>query len=97
LTTENLRGKVFGRATKGVGAVAVLHVHLAQTEIAQRNMAGVIKQDVLWLEVAVDDVERVKVLECEEKLGSIEARAILAEPLLLLQVMEQLSSVDEPE
>jgi hypothetical protein len=42
-----------------VGAVLILHVQLAKTEIAECNMSGVIEENVLWLEITVDNVETV--------------------------------------
>ena len=39
--------------------VFILHVELAETEIAKSNVSSVIKQNVFWLQVTVDDVETV--------------------------------------
>jgi len=46
-------------ATHTVCLVLVLHVELAQTEIAQSNVTSVVEQDVLGLQVSVNDVEAV--------------------------------------
>ena len=40
-----------------ISPVFILHVQLAKTKITQSDVSSVIKQDVLRLEVAVDDVE----------------------------------------
>ena len=58
-------------------------------------MAGIVQQDVLGLEVAVDHVELVQVFESQQKLCAVEARPHLVEPLFSLEVVEELSAVDE--
>jgi hypothetical protein len=92
---QDLGREVLGRAAERVRAVAVLHVDLAEAKVAERDVAVVVQQDVLRLEVAVHDVERVQVLEHEEELRAVEARVLLAEALLLLQVVEELAAVDQ--
>jgi hypothetical protein len=39
------------RIPRTVGGVFLGHVQLAKTEIAKRDMPGVIKQDVLWFQI----------------------------------------------
>lgn len=56
---HNVRGKV-----PTVGLVFVLHVQLTQAKVAKRDMASVIEENVLGLQVTVDDVESVETLEC---------------------------------
>ena len=58
-------------------------------------MAVVIKQDVLGFEITVDNVELVQRLQRQQELGTVETSAILVEPVLALQVMEQLSTIDK--
>jgi hypothetical protein len=58
-------------------------------------VAIVIKKDVLWLEITVHHVESVQVFESKEQLGAVETTALLTKALLLLQVVEEFSSVDE--
>lgn len=48
---EDLRSKVLGCTTERVGHLRILHVELAQTEIAKCDMAGVVEQDVLRLQI----------------------------------------------
>lgn len=78
-----------------VRAVFVLHVQLAQTEIAQRNVTCVIEQNVLGLQITVNDIESVQALQCAKQLSGIESCAVDVESLLFLQVVEQLASVDK--
>lgn len=75
--------------------VLVLHVELAETKVTKGNVTSVIQQDILWLQVAVDDIEAVQTLESAEQFGSIEAGAVDVETLLFLEVMEQLTTIDE--
>lgn len=58
-------------------------------------MSSVVKKNVLWLQVAVDDVKAMQALQSTQKLGSIESRTINVESLLLLQMMEKLATIDE--
>lgn len=60
-------------------------------------MACVIKQNVLRLQVSVNDVEAVQTLECAQKFSCVESRSVDIESLLLLQVVEQFSSIDKCE
>jgi hypothetical protein len=78
-----------------VCAVLILHVKLAETEIAKGNMARVVEKNVLGLQITVNNVEAVQTLQCAEKLSGIESRTVDVEALLFLQVVEQLASVDE--
>ena len=47
-------------------------------------MAGIIKQDVLRLQVTIDDVEAMQTLQSTKELGCIESRAVDIESLLAL-------------
>lgn len=71
------------------------HVQLAQTEIAECNVARVIKENVLRFQVAVDDVESMQTFQSTKQLSCVESRSVDVETLLFLQVVKQLASVDE--
>ena len=47
--------------------------------------------------IPVDDVELMQVLERAQQLGGIEPAALLVEPTLALQVVKELSAIDEGE
>ena len=55
-----------------VGPVLVLHIELAKSEVAQGDVTGVIKQDILRLQIPVNDVEAMQTLQCTEKLCCVE-------------------------
>lgn len=54
-----------------------------------------VEQQVLWLQVAVDDVVRVQVVEGEGDLGSVELGDGVGEALGLAQQTEQLAALDK--
>jgi hypothetical protein len=49
----SLRSVNDAEARPTVGGILVRHVELAQTEITQCDMSGVIEQDVLWLQITI--------------------------------------------
>jgi hypothetical protein len=77
-----------------VGLLGLAHVQLAQAEIAQGDMTGVIEQYVLWLEIAIDDVEAVQMLERTQELCSIEPTPVLIKLPLTLEMIKELSTVN---
>ena len=58
-------------------------------------MSRIIKEDVFWFEIPVDNVETVKTFQSAKELSGIESRSIDIEALLTLQVVEKLSSIDK--
>ena len=56
MPAEDLRREVFRSSAERVGCVRVLHIELAQAEVAQGDVTGVVQQDVLRFEIAVSDV-----------------------------------------
>jgi hypothetical protein len=77
--------------------VLILHIQLAETEIAEGDVTGVIEEDVLGLEVTVDDLEAVQAFKRAQQLCSVEPGTVDVESLFSLQMVEQLSTVDECE
>ena len=59
------------------GALAMLR----EPEVSDFNVPVEVEEDVLGLEVAVDDVERVQVVERERDLGRVELRHWVGESL----------------
>jgi len=52
-----------------------------------------IQQNVFWLQIPVNNVQRVEILQSRDDFGGVEARPGLRESLFLLQMEEELSSV----
>ena len=88
LVVQDLRCKVFGSSAEGVGCIRIFHIQLAQTEVTQGDVSCVVEKDVLGLEITVDDIKLVKMLESEQKLGTVESSTTLIETLFTLQMME---------
>ena len=78
-----------------VGLILVLHVQLAQTEVAECNVTSVIEKNVLWLQITIDDVEAVQTLESTQKFCRVESRPVDVEALFFLQMVEQFSPIDK--
>lgn len=56
-------------------------------------MTGVVKEDVLRFQIAVDNLKPVKTFQCAEQLRGVETGTVDIEALFSLQVMEQLAAV----
>ena len=83
-------------AEGGRGSVE-LDVLLAQAEVGEDDVALLVEQDVLGLQVPVHDVEGVEVAQGAGDLGGVEARPRLQEASLPLQVVEELEETKRRE
>ena len=70
-----------------------MDVLLAKTEVGELNVAFVVDEDVLGLEVAVYDHVGVHVADGVRDLGRVEAHARLRKRALMRQVVEELAAV----
>ena len=69
MVADDLRRKVVGCPTQRPdGGVAVLR----EAEVRNLDVAVKVQEDILGLEIAVDDVERVKIVEGEGDLSGVE-------------------------
>lgn len=71
------------------------HVLLAESKVDQDDVALAGQQNVFGLEIAVDNIARVQVLKCKDKLGSIEPSPRLRERAFVLHMKEELASIHE--
>jgi len=69
LVQQHLRSKILGGSAESVGTSLAV---LGKTEVGKLQVAFIINEDILGLEITVDDVLRVKVLKHERHLGAIE-------------------------
>ena len=69
LVEEHFGGKILGRSTKRVGTSLTV---LGEAEIGKLEVTLLVDENVFGLQIAVDDVQRVKVLKHERHLGAIE-------------------------
>lgn len=68
---------------------------LGQAEVRDLQVALVVQDDVLRLQVTVNDSILMKAFKGTNELGSIEACPGLGEALLLSQMIEELPSIEE--
>lgn len=92
---DDLRCKVLGRSTEGVGAIALLDALLRQAEVRDAYVALAIEDDVLRLEVSVDDVTLVQGSDGVDHLSGVELGAVLRESLLAAEISEQFATVEK--
>jgi len=93
LAQKQLWRQVLGGSTEGVGLLVETHVDLAEAEVAQGDVALIVQENVLGLEVPVDDVHGVQGLDCRKKLADVELGSYQREPPGFLQVVEELATV----
>ena len=65
---------------------------LGEAEVCELEMSVLVEQEVLGLEVAVDDGQRVEVVEGGRDLGGVEQTGAVGELAGVAQVREQLTS-----
>lgn len=91
---QNLGRQVIGRATEGVG-LGVSFEHLSEAEVSQADVAILVHQNVLRLQVTVDDVLLVQVTQGHSDLDCVESGPLFVEPRDLPQVHEKLATTDK--
>jgi len=75
------------------GFLRFRHVQFAQSEITERNVPGIVQQDILGFQVAIDNIEPVKMFQRAKQLRGIEPAPVLIKLSFPLQMVEQLSAV----
>ena len=63
---QHLRSEVLGSAAHGPGP-PTSH-HFGDAEIDQADVAALVEENILWLDVSVDDIALVQIVEREEDL-----------------------------
>ena len=69
LGADNLGSEVVGCTTKSPGNIRNL---LGKSKISNFEMPVSVQEQVLWLEIAVDDVHAVEIVQCQCDFGSVE-------------------------
>jgi len=77
------------------GLLRLRHVQFAQPKITERNVPGVIQQNILGLQVAIDDIEPVEMFQRAKQLRGIEPAPVFVELSFPLQMIEELSTIYE--
>ena len=88
LALDHLRGEVVWGATEGVGLVAELHGILCETDVGDAHVALRVQEHILWLQVAVDDLQHVKVMQGGADFTGVQLGLGLGKAPGLLQVVE---------
>jgi len=88
-------GEVLWRAAKGVSVAVANDALLAKTEVRQLHVTICIEEDIFRLQISIDNTVLVEAFECAQDLSCIEDRPRLCEPALLLEVIEELPSIEE--
>ena len=92
---DNLWGQVLRRSTKAVRLVRLFDSLLRQAEISYSYMALRIQKNILWLEVPINDILLMKRLNSTNYFGCVQLCTRLIELLLLTQVGEEFTAVQE--
>ena len=92
---DNLWGKILWSTAESIGHAISRLLDFGQSEVCELQIALLIKQDILWLQVSVDDAVRVQVLQSQDDLSCIEARSILRKANLIAQMEEELAAIEE--
>ena len=91
---DDLWGQVFRSTTESGSGLAGVGEELCQTKVSQLNVAVLVDEHVLRLQVSMDDLMLVEDTDSEHELGSIELDSFLGEAFDLEQVGVQIASPD---
>ena len=75
-------GHILGGATNGVCLSVQSKRLLAQAKIRQQHVALSVQEAIFGLQIAVDNTERMQMLQRQHQLSNVEASHILREHLL---------------
>ena len=91
---QNLRSEVVRCTTECVSLLTVLK-NFSQTEISEAEVTVLVHQNVLWLEIAVNNLFVVEISNSEAHLHGIKSCILFREAGHLTEMREELSSTDE--
>jgi len=84
LVGDNLRRDIFRGATERPSSLLPNQL-LGKTKVSQLDVAGRIKEQVLWFEIPVDDASGMEVIKGEDDTGDIEGCRLVGEPTTVPQ------------
>ena len=91
---QDLRGHVLDGPAESVGHCTLVYGLFTQAEVCQLDVALAVQQDVLWLQVSVDDVERVEVGDGSDDLRDVEQSRIQVELPVAPEIREEFATTD---
>ena len=95
---DDLRGKVLGSTTVRVGASSCLvrrQSLFTETKVCDLDVAFMVKQHVLWFQITIDNAVLMEAAQCLDQLCCVETSSPLAKLLVLAQMIEKLSTIEE--
>lgn len=92
VSQQHLRTEIFWGTTKSVRIVVSSSQFFGQSEVSELDMPVDTDQDVLWLQISIKHVLRVKCLECFHGLYYIKQGHVFCELLPLRKPVEQLTA-----
>lgn len=88
--SDHLRREISGTATEGVCEPD--SISLTKAEVCKPNVSVLMKQNILWLEVPIEDVLGMEVLEGEHKLSDDPLSLLFLQLLFMSQVLAQITA-----
>ncbi len=67
-------------------------LHMRHSEINQMRKAELIKNDVLWLDIPMDDIAAMAVVQCRTNAGNIKCDVYFFEKELLAEIVSKIST-----
>lgn len=96
LISELFGWEVLGRSAESrSGHLSLRFLQFWEAKIRYFYVAVAVEEDILWLQVAHDDLLRVELLQGQDELGDYVQGRALAEVLILLQMVEKLAAAHE--
>lgn len=95
LLNQDFGRQIVGGTAERVGLLSFIK-YFCQPKISETNVAIVVHEDVLRLQVSVDNFLVVEVTNSHSHLDGVELGALLSESLSLAQVHEEFATAHEP-
>ena len=92
---KHLWSKIIRRADDSRRAFVCFSKDLADAKVGEFDVAMLVDEYVLWFEVAIDDTPTMQVLDCEDKLCSVEASFLLAEITFAGDEHKKVTTIDK--
>ena len=90
--SKHLRCKIRKRPTEAIGRDIVQYALLTQPKVRQLDMAILLNDDVIWLQVSEDDLSLVQVLDCQDNLGDVDFGEAFVDLALLLYELSEVAA-----
>ena len=92
---NDFRSEILWRAAEAIRSISLLDALLGQTKVRNTNVTLAVKQNILRLEVAIDDISVMECTNGNNHFSNVHSRSLFGEALLLAQIGKQLTTVQE--